>query len=1061
MLIVEGSKDDALLLVRELERGGYEPDYERVETPAAMKKALAERGPWDVVVSDYRMPRFRSSEALAIFRKSGLEAPFIVVSSTLGEEAAVEAMRAGAHDYVMKDNLARLCATVRRGLEEAEERRERIRAEKALKESEGRFWSLVQNSSDLITVLGFDGTREYVSPSVERILGYEPDDLVGSNAADLIHPDDRPVVQKLLAQSTQTPNGELTMEVRLRHADGSWRTFEVTAANLLDEPGLGAIVLNARDVTERKRAEEELRRRDVVLEAVRFAAERFLERASWEENIDEVLARLGQAARVSRVHIFENFTGEDGGLWAAQRYEWVAPEVSAQIDNPQLKALPYREGGFGRWEVELGRGDLVYGHTRDLPESEQVELRGQDILSIVVVPIFVEGEWWGFIGFDECSTEREWSAAEMDALKAAASTLGAAVRRQRVEEELRGSEERYRAVVEQAAEGIFLFEAATGNILESNAAFKELLGYPTEELLSMKIYDLIAHDRESIDRNIQRILEERSRFLGERQYRRKDGSLVDIEVTASLISYGGRKVICDVIRDVTERKKNEEALKESERLYRTVLKQVTENICLVDAESRLIVESNPAFEEVLGYTREELQNLTLYDFVAHDRDSIDRNIRRALEEGRNLIGQRKYRRKDGSLLDVEVSMSTIVRHGRETLCQVAHDVTERARMQELLEERVATLSHIASNITLDLSMEEMMDVLAKSMVNASTAVACVVALSDERTDTLHPVGSHGLPEGSKPGLDASWRAGAPSPTLEAFRTQKPVLVHNVRQFLLTNASYGSIHHLVREALWDTAYIVPLISRERPLGAINLLYLPEQKPGEDEKAFLGAVADQTTVAVENARLFAEARGKAALEERQRLARELHDSVSQALYGIALGAKTARTLLERDPAQATEPLEYVLSLAEAGLAEMRALIFELRPESLEKEGLAAALKKRAAALRARHEIEVEATLCDEPRASPEVKEAVYRIAQEALHNIVKHANASKVRLKMECDAEKISLEVSDNGVGFEPHGDFPGHLGLRSMHERASRLAGRLEVDSVLGKGTRIRAQIPVR
>src|SRR5919199_3820507 len=115
VLIVEDSKDDALLIVRELKRGSYEPKHERVETPEAMKKALAERGPWDVIISDYRMPRFRSSEALAIFRKLGLEAPFIVVSSMVGEEAAVEAMNAGAHDYVMKDNLTRLCATVRRG----------------------------------------------------------------------------------------------------------------------------------------------------------------------------------------------------------------------------------------------------------------------------------------------------------------------------------------------------------------------------------------------------------------------------------------------------------------------------------------------------------------------------------------------------------------------------------------------------------------------------------------------------------------------------------------------------------------------------------------------------------------------------------------------------------------------------------------------------------------------------------------------------------------------------------------------------------------------------------
>ncbi len=215
-----------------------------------------------------------------------------------------------------------------------------------------------------------------------------------------------------------------------------------------------------------------------------------------------------------------------------------------------------------------------------------------------------------------------------------------------------------------------------------------------------------------------------------------------------------------------------------------------------------------------------------------------------------------------------------------------------------------------------------------------------------------------------------------------------------------------------------------------------------------------------MAVDNARLFAEARGLAVLEERQRLARELHDSVSQALYGIALGAKTARTLLERDPKQAADPLDYVLSLADAGLAEMRALIFELRPESLEKEGLVAALEKQAAALRARHEIEVESVLCDEPGASPDAKETVYRIAQEALHNIVRHAHASNVKIEMDYDPECIILEVSDDGVGFDAGGDYPGHLGLRSMRERASHLGGTLEVETEPGRGTRIHARIPI-
>ena len=215
-----------------------------------------------------------------------------------------------------------------------------------------------------------------------------------------------------------------------------------------------------------------------------------------------------------------------------------------------------------------------------------------------------------------------------------------------------------------------------------------------------------------------------------------------------------------------------------------------------------------------------------------------------------------------------------------------------------------------------------------------------------------------------------------------------------------------------------------------------------------------------IAVENARLLVEVRGKAALEERQRLARELHDSVSQALYGIALGAKTARTLLDRDSTKVASPLDYILSLADAGLAEMRALIFELRPESLEREGLVAALEKQAAALRARHEIKVETDLCNEPDAPLEIKEALYRIAQEALHNIVKHARASSVQIRMRCSPENVTLDVSDDGIGFEPEGDFPGHLGLHSMRERTERLGGTLAVESAPGKGTQIRAWIPM-
>jgi signal transduction histidine kinase len=199
--------------------------------------------------------------------------------------------------------------------------------------------------------------------------------------------------------------------------------------------------------------------------------------------------------------------------------------------------------------------------------------------------------------------------------------------------------------------------------------------------------------------------------------------------------------------------------------------------------------------------------------------------------------------------------------------------------------------------------------------------------------------------------------------------------------------------------------------------------------------------------------------AALEERQRLARELHDSVSQALYGIALGAKTARTQLDRDPTKVTEPLDYVLSLAEAGLFEMRALIFELRPESLQNEGLVAALTKQSDALRARYRVEVVTEFDGEPEIPIEQKEALYRIGQEALHNIAKHAKAKLVNLSL-CQKEgQVILEVRDNGRGFDAQSEFPGHLGLHSMRERVEAFGGLLTVESRLGAGTIIRAQLP--
>jgi signal transduction histidine kinase len=253
--------------------------------------------------------------------------------------------------------------------------------------------------------------------------------------------------------------------------------------------------------------------------------------------------------------------------------------------------------------------------------------------------------------------------------------------------------------------------------------------------------------------------------------------------------------------------------------------------------------------------------------------------------------------------------------------------------------------------------------------------------------------------------------------------------------------------------------VPLRLRDQLSGMLVVTSEQERAFAQHQATLALAIANQAAIAIENARLYAQAQELAAIEERQKLAGELHDSVSQALYGMSLALHTARIQVERDPEKLPQSLADLLSLAEAALAEMRALIFELRPESLEREGLVTALAKQGAALQARHEMSVQTHLCEEPTLPLQTKQALYRIAQEALHNTVKHAHAGKVDLNLNQTEAAVILEIRDDGIGFDTQGPFPGHLGLSSMQERVRDLGGLLKIDSAPGQGTYVVAQVP--
>ena len=269
VLIVEDSEDDTFLLVRQLRQGGYDPVYERVETPAALEQALA-RQTWDIVISDYAMPRFSGLDALKIVRQKNPGLPFILVSGTIGEDTAVAAMRAGAQDYIMKSNLARLAPAVERELMEAQVRRARHQAEEELRRSDERFRLTVDGIRDYaIFMLDPEGHVINWNVGAERIFGYRAVEIIGQHMASFYPPADMERGKPERALERAGKEGRFEEEGWRRRHDGTLFWADVVITALHEDENLRAFVQVARDITERKQAQEEIRRQVERLGALR------------------------------------------------------------------------------------------------------------------------------------------------------------------------------------------------------------------------------------------------------------------------------------------------------------------------------------------------------------------------------------------------------------------------------------------------------------------------------------------------------------------------------------------------------------------------------------------------------------------------------------------------------------------------------------------------------------------------------------------------------------------------------------------------------------------------
>jgi signal transduction histidine kinase len=253
--------------------------------------------------------------------------------------------------------------------------------------------------------------------------------------------------------------------------------------------------------------------------------------------------------------------------------------------------------------------------------------------------------------------------------------------------------------------------------------------------------------------------------------------------------------------------------------------------------------------------------------------------------------------------------------------------------------------------------------------------------------------------------------------------------------------------------------LPLPAGATVLGALCARWPDGVEPDPAERMLVNLTAGEAAYLVDSGRRRAGAEDRVAAREREWLARELHDSVVQTLYGISLGAGAAGELLRNDTAQAQQSVAWIHETAVAGLTEMHGLIQRLRPDALADNGLTAALGRLLETLHTLHGCHTTAELGPEPTVSTEVRQALYRIAQEAIANAAKHARAGEVTLRLYAREPNVVLEIVDDGQGFTASDDFRGRLGIRSMRERAEGVGGRLDIITAPRRGTVVRAEVP--
>ena len=484
-----------------------------------------------------------------------------------------------------------------------------------------------------------------------------------------------------------------------------------------------------------------------------------------------------------------------------------------------------------------------------------------------------------------------------------------------------------------------------------------------------------------------------------------------------------------------------------------------------------IVFVNARLEEMFGYDRDELRGQKIELLIPrrfrgvhtkHRRNYVAEPRLRPMGSGLNLTGQRK----DSTQFPVEVGLSSIESQDRVFIISSVTDLTLRKYTEDLLEQRVTErireierrrkvadgLRDILKILNSNRSSDEILNYIVVQACRLLHADACAIYRLKSDTGPLFIQASAGLSDDYVARANIDIGKGDIG---QAVLNRQVVSTSNVTDLLTQDSPEAQSRRQALLALgYHAVLAAPLTVKNDVYGGLTLYYTEPHHFSAEETELAVTFADQAALAIENARLRTQVERAAVAAERSRLARDLHDSVTQTLFSASLIAEVLPKLTQRNPDEAVRRLEELRQLTRGALAEMRTLLLELRPSRLTEVGLGDLLRQLTEAINGRARVPIDLAvegLCDLP---PDVQVSLYRTAQEALNNVAKHAQAGRVTVSLRCQSKAVKLSIKDDGRGFKPENVAPGSLGLTIMRERAEAIGADLRIQSKIGRGTQV-------